>query len=492
MLPEIGVIMGLAGILISLGLLIWLAYRGWSVLLLAPAAALLAAAFSREPLLASWTQTFMGSAAQFVMQFFPIFLLGALFGKLMEDTGSVESIAAFMTKTLGTKRAILAVVLAGAIVTYGGVSLFVAFFVLAPMATAMFKAADIPRRLMPGAIMLGTATFTMSALPGSPAIQNAIPMPFFGTTPFAAPGLGIIAAAVMLIVGLGWLARQEASARLAGEGFGGGAVLPGEAAAEDELVRERATVAQSFDPAETGHAKHSKSAPPILLAALPLIVVIAVNLLMSFWVLPSIDASFLAEERWGKTSLTAVGGIWSVVVALIAAIAVLVAINGWRLPSLRQSMDAGANASVLPIFSVASLVGFGAVVAALPAFAMVRDWVLGVGGGPLVSLAVATNVLAALTGSASGGLTIALDALGPTYMRIAAEQGIDPALMHRVAVIGAGALDSLPHNGAVVTLLAVCGSTHGESYFDIVMAAIVSALIALAVVIVLGSTFGSF
>ena len=484
--------MGLAGILISLGLLIWLAYRGWSVLLLAPAAALLAAAFSREPLLASWTQTFMGSAAQFVMQFFPIFLLGALFGKLMEDTGSVESIAAFMTKTLGTKRAILAVVLAGAIVTYGGVSLFVAFFVLAPMATAMFKAADIPRRLMPGAIMLGTATFTMSALPGSPAIQNAIPMPFFGTTPFAAPGLGIIAAAVMLIVGLGWLARQEASAKHAGEGFGGGAVLPGEAAAEDELVRERATVAQSFDPAETGHAKHSKSAPPILLAALPLIVVIAVNLLMSFWVLPSIDASFLAEERWGKTSLTAVGGIWSVVVALIAAIAVLVAINGWRLPSLRQSMDAGANASVLPIFSVASLVGFGAVVAALPAFAMVRDWVLGVGGGPLVSLAVATNVLAALTGSASGGLTIALDALGPTYMRIAAEQGIDPALMHRVAVIGAGALDSLPHNGAVVTLLAVCGSTHGESYFDIVMAAIVSALIALAVVIVLGSTFGSF
>src|SRR4029078_8053399 len=131
------------------------------------------------------TQTFMGSAARFVGQFFPLFLLGALFGKLMEDSGSVTSIAQFMTDKLGPNRAILAVVLAGAIVTYGGVSLFVAFFVIAPMAEALSTAADIPRRRMPSAIGLGTLTFTMSALPGTPALQNAIPMPFFGTTPFA-------------------------------------------------------------------------------------------------------------------------------------------------------------------------------------------------------------------------------------------------------------------------------------------------------------------
>ena len=171
---------------------------------------------------------------------------------------------------------------------------------------------------------------------------------------------------------------------------------------------------------------------------------------------------------------------------------ICVVVNRGRLSDLRGSMDAGANASVLPALSVASLVGFGAVVAALPAFAVVRDWVLSIGGGPLVSLTVATNVLAALTGSASGGLTIALDALGATYMRLAAEQGIDPALLHRVAVISAGTLDSLPHNGAVVTLLAVCGSTHRESYRDIVMVAIVGAVIALAAVIALGSAFGSF
>src|SRR5262249_25608205 len=148
-------------------------------------------------------------------------------------------------------------------------------------------------------------------------------------------------------------------------------------------------------------------------------------------------------------------------------------------------VDAGANASVLPAVSVASLVGFGAVIAALPAFTLVREWVLSIGGGPLVSLAAATNILAALTGSASGGLTIALDALGPTYLRIAQESGIDPSILHRIAVIGAGALDTLPHNGAVVTLLAVCGATHKQAYFDIVMVAIVSAMLSLAAVIVL-------
>ena len=487
--------MGLAGIFVALILLIWLAYRGGSVLLLAPAAALVAAAVSRQPLLANWTQTFMGSAAQFVAQFFPIFLLGAVFGKLMEDSGSVSAIADFMTEKLGPRRAILAVVLAGALVTYGGVSLFVAFFVLAPMAHALFQAAAIPKRLMPAALALGTSTFTMSALPGTPAIQNAIPMPFFGTTPFAAPGLGVIASAIMLGFGLWWLRRAEAAARRAGEGYGGNVGDKTDAAqnaAQDELIRERATAAREFDPAEIGHGHISQSIPPIALAALPLIVVVGVNLVMSIFVLPRLDVSYLAEERWGPTSLAAVGGVWSVVAALAAAVVTLIAVNFRRLPTLRESLGAGANASVLPVLSVASLVGFGAVVAALPAFAIVREWVLSIEGGPLVSLAVSTNVLAALTGSASGGLTIALDALGSTYMRLAAENGIDPAIMHRVAVIGAGTLDSLPHNGAVVTLLAVCGSTHRESYLDIVMVAIVSAILALAAVIALGSVFGSF
>jgi H+/gluconate symporter-like permease len=484
--------MGLVGILISLALLIWLSFRGWSVLLLAPAVALLAAALAGEPLLAHWTQTFMGTAAGFIAQFFPIFILGALFGKLMDDSGSVQTIANFMSTRLGQRRAILAVVLAGALVTYGGVSLFVAFFVLAPMARELFRAADIPQRLMPAAIALGTSTFTMSAMPGTPAIQNTIPMPFFGTTPFAAPGLGIIASAIMLAFGLWWLGRAESSARKAGEGFGGETDVAAKAVADDEFIRERATAAHEFDPAEISRGKRSDATPSVGIAMLPLLVVVGVNLLMSFLILPRLDFSFLAEERWGSTSLAGVAGVWSVAVALATASLTLIIFNWQRLPALRASMDAGANASVLPIFAVASLVGFGAVVAALPAFAMVREWVLSISGGPLVSLAIATNVLAALTGSASGGLTIALDALGATYLQLAVDTGIDPALMHRIAVIGSGTLDSLPHNGAVVTLLAVCGSTHRKSYFDIVMANIAGPIVALVVVIILGSMLGSF
>jgi len=482
--------MGLLGILIGLILLIWFAFRGWSVLLLAPAAALVAALFGGEPLLASWTQIFMRSGAGFFAQFFPLFLLGAVFGKLMDDSGSVSAVADFMIGKLGERRAMLAVVLAGALVTYGGVSLFVAFFVLAPMAQALFRAANIPRRLMPAAIVLGTSTFTMSAMPGTPSIQNAIPMPFFGTTPFAAPGIGVIASVVMLGFGLWWLGRAEKVARQSGEGYGTDSISVD--LTSDELVRERATTAREFDPAEIGHGRHSETAPSILEASAPLVVVMMVNLMMSLVVLPRLDFGFLSEERWGSTSLSGVAGVWSVVVALAAATLTVILLNRHRLLALRESMDAGANASVLPTVSVASLVGFGAVIAALPAFAVVREWVLAIEGGPLVSLAVATNMLAALTGSASGGLTIALDALGATYMEIASQAGINPQLLHRIAVIGSGTLDILPHNGAVVTLLAICGSTHRESYFDIVMVGIVGSLVALVAIILIGGTFGSF
>ena len=483
--------MGLLGILLALAFLVFLAYRGWSVLLLAPLAALIAAVVAREPLLAHWTQTFMGAAAKFLAEFFPLFLLGAVFGKLMDDSGSIQAISRFMIERLGSERAILAVVLAGAMVTYGGVSLFVAFFMLAPMARSLFQGANIPRRLIPASIVLGTSTFTMSALPGTPAIQNAIPMPFFGTTTFAAPGLGTIASLIMLSFGLWWLRRAEMAARKAGEGYGAD-TKENALSVDDDFVRERAVAAREFDPAEIRRGHHSESSPPIVWAMLPLVVVVTVNLVMSVVVWPRLDLSFLGEERWGATTLAAVGGVWSVATALASAIVVVVVTSWSRLPMLRESMDAGANASVLPAFGVASLVGFGAVIAALPAFATVRDWVLSIGGGPLVSLAVATNILASLTGSASGGMTIALDALGETYLRLAAGAGIDPALLHRVSTISAGTLDSLPHNGAVVSLLAVCGLTHRESYRDMVMVGIVGAFLALLAVILLGSAVGSF
>ncbi|MGA8560498.1 MAG: GntP family permease [Pseudolabrys sp.] len=483
--------MGLFAILFALGLLMWLAYRGWSVLLVSPLAALVAAALSGEPLLAHWTQTFMNGAARFFIQWFPMFLLGGLFGKLMDDSKSISSIANFLTDRLGTRNTMLSVVLASALVTYGGVSVFVAFFVLVPMAITMFQSADIPRRLLPATIGLGAFTFTMSALPGSPSVNNAIPMPYFGTTTFAAPGIGIIASVITFAFGMWWLRRAEAAARSAGEGYGSDS---DSTLVIDERTREHAMPAGEFDPAEIHHGKRASSEPSFVLAVLPLFVVIVVNFLLSLIVFPRLDSyfAFLEKEVWGGTTIGAVAGVWSLILALAAGTLTIIIINYRRLPALRESLDAGANSAALPILTIASLVGFGAVVAALPAFTAVRDAVLSIPGGPLISLTVAMNILAGLTGTASGGMAIALNALGGTFLSLAAEHGIDPALMHRVTTISAGTLDALPHNGTVLLLLQISKLTHKESYLDMVMTVIVSVIISLVAVIALGSMFGSF
>jgi H+/gluconate symporter-like permease len=328
----------------------------------------------------------------------------------------------------------------------------------------------------------------MTALPGTPAIQNAIPMPHFGTTIFAAPGLGVIAAAVILGFGLWWLGRVEAAARSRGEGYGPEA----HATPDAELARERATDTDAFDPAELPHGRRSEHLPSFAVAVVPIAVVLAVNLSMTWLVLPRLDTSFLAEARWGGVSLQAVSGIWSVVTALIVASLVLVALNRRRLSALLKTLDAGANASVLPIFNVASLSGFGAVVAALPAFAVVRDGLLALPGGPLVSMAVAVAAMGVVTASASGALTIALDTFGETYAGLAAQAGIDPALMHRIAALASGPLAQLPHSGAIATLLSICGATMRQSYRDIAMVILVGPLLALVVAIALGKAFGSF
>ncbi|MBR0839908.1 GntP family permease [Bradyrhizobium liaoningense] len=481
--------MGLIGILLGLALLMWLAYRGVSVLLVSPLAALIAAVFSGEPLLAHWTQTFMSGAARFVAQWFPMFMLGGLFGKLMGDSGSISSIARYLTDKLGTSRTVLAVVIASAIVTYGGVSVFVAFFVLVPMAHEMFRAANIPRRLLPATVGLGAFTFTMSVMPGTPSVNNAIPMPYFGTTTFAAPGLSIIASAIIFVFGMWWLGRVEAAARKAGEGYGGEAET---APVVSEMVREQAAPAGDFDPAELPHGKQAERGPPFAVAVLPIVVVIVTNFLMSLIVFPRLDFSFLSEEQWGGTTIGAVSGVWSVIVALAAANLAVLFLNLRRLPSLRESLDAGANSAALPMLMIASLVGFGAVVAALPAFTTVRDAVFGIAGGPLVSLSVSMNVLAGLTGTASGGMAIVLNAFGDDFLRLGAEHHIAPELMHRITTMSAGTLDALPHNGTVLLLLQISGLTHRESYLDMVMTVIVSCIIALIAVLILGSFFGSF
>ncbi len=478
---------GLLGILLALGLLIWLAYRGISVLILGPVMALLAAAFSLQPGLATYTQVFMPATGQFIITYFPLFLLGAIFGRLMDDSGSARVIADHIVMRLGISQAIPAVVLACAVLTYGGVSLFVVAFAIYPVAVALFRRADIPKRLIPATMALGAFTFTMTALPGTPAIQNAIPMPHFGTTPFAAPGLGTIAALVMATFGLWWLLRQRMRAAAAGEGYG----LHTDNAIEVDETRRDLALEGGYDLREIETARQSDP-PGFLLAILPIILVIALNLVLSVHLFPALDTDYLGEVRFGATDIASVRGIWAIIVALMVAILVIVAANWSRLRRLRESLSDGANASVLPIFNTASLVGFGAVVAGLPAFEAVRSAVDGIGAGPVTSLAISTSVLAGLTGSASGGMSIALDAVGADYLALAREAGISADLLHRVTTLATGSLDSLPHNGAVVSLIGICGLTHRDSYKDIAMVAVVGPLLALICILVLSTLFGAF
>lgn len=484
---------GLAGVVLPLVLLIYFSYRGISVLVLAPVMALLAVVLTGSvPVLASYTQIFMPSAGQFIVLYFPLFLLGAIFGKLMDDSGAALSIARHIVKWLGPQRAILSVVLACALLTYGGVSLFVVAFAVFPIAAALFYEAQIPKRLIPATIALGAFTFTMTALPGTPAIQNAIPMPFFGTTPFAAPGLGIIAALIMFACGQIWLERQARRAVKNGEGYGDYPDAPARKSAD---IRPRAQ-GEGFDINEIEEKdwnnNTSENLPSFSLAVAPIIIVIMLNYFLSTHVFTAMNTGYLHEARYGSTTIDSVRGVWAIICALTAAGLFLVIAHYKRFKSLRQSLDGGANAAVLPIFNTASLVGFGAVIAALPAFVWIQGAVENIGGGPLVSLAISVNILAGVTGSASGGMSIALQTLGEGYLAMAEESGISPALLHRITTVATGGLDSLPHNGAVVTLLGICGLTHRQAYKDLFFVAVLFPLLALATVVMLGSVLGAF
>lgn len=470
--------MALFGILLSLGLLMYLAYRGINVLILAPLMAILAVLLSGDvPVMATYTQVFMKSLGGYIITYFPLFLLGAIFGKVMADSGSARVIAAKIVEWLGPNRAIAAVVLACGVLTYGGVSLFVVAFAIYPIANSLFRQADIPKRLMPAAIALGSFTFTMTALPGTPAIQNAIPMPFFGTTPFAAPLYGTIAGLIMLFGGTLWLNRRAAAAKARGEGYGNHADPDAEAA-------------NAVDPSERAAAVHGD--PSFAIAIAPAIAVIVLNALLTYVVIPRLDTTYLAQPQYGETTVMAVRGTWAIIGALLASVVLAVALNWRRFRDLTDTVNKGTFGSMLPAFNTASEVGYGAVIAALPAFGLIRDAVLGLfPENPVASLAVAVNVLAGITGSASGGMSIALQALGEQFAQMGQAQGVSMELMHRVTALASGGFDALPHNGAVITLLAITGMTHRKSYSDIFVVSVAIPVLATIAVILLGQ-FGTY
>lgn len=462
--------MSTLAIVISLFLLMFLAYRGISVLLLAPLMASLAVLLSGEAafLLPIYTDTFMKALGNYVIQFFPLFLLGALFGQLMADSGAAQAIAQGIVKRLGTRHVVLTVVIACAVLTYGGVSLFVVAFAIYPISRELFQQADVPKRLIPAAIALGSFTFTMTALPGTPSIQNAIPIPFFETNSFAAPGLGLIAGVIMLTLGILYLQSRVAAARARGEGYGEHTEREGE-----------------------GEESAAQTRMPLALALIPLVLVIGLNALFTYGIFPSMELDYISA-RFENVSPSGQSGLWAILIALLSACTWLIVTRWHRWQDLRGTVNKGCFGSLLPIFNTASEVGYGAVIASLAGFAIIRDAVLNVSDNPLISEAVAMSVLSGITGSSSGGLSIALQTLGDEYLAMAQAAGISPELMHRVATLASGGMDTLPHSGAVITLLTICGLTHRQSYGNLAMVTIVLPLSALVTVITLGTLFGSF
>lgn len=460
---------GLIGLFISLIALMYFAYKGINVLVLAPICAIAAVlmqpeiyeASSQGMALSYYTQVFMGALGKYVIQYFPIFLLGAVFGKLMNDSRAAEVIGETISKKVGSNHAILATILACGILTYGGVSLFVVAFCVFPISVALYAQAGIPKKYIPGAIAVGSFTFTMTAIPGTPAIQNAIPMPYFGTTTFAAPGLGIIAGLMMFGLGLLWMNFNSR--------------------------KDRVAVTEATIEVAAGER------PSFLLALTPLVIVIVMNFLFSQQLIPAWNAAHLKLPLFGGIELKAVKGLWAIILSLTLAIAFILVFFRKYNKSHVDSINHGTMGSLLPIFNTSSEVGYGAVIASLASFTLLKEAVMNISpSNPLISEAVAINALAGITGSASGGMSIGLEVLGAKYLEMAQQLNISPELLHRVAALSSGGFDTLPHNGAVISLLAICGLTHKDSYLDIFMTAVAIPVVSTVTVIILGTMFGSF
>lgn len=451
----------------ALMLLMVVAYRGYSVILFAPIAAMLAVLLTQPGAVAPvFTGIFMEKMVGFVKLYFPVFLLGAVFGKLIELSGFSKSIVTAIISLVGRERAILCIVLVCAVLTYGGVSLFVVVFAVYPFAAEMFRQGGIPKRLIPGTIALGAFSFTMDALPGTPQIQNIIPTTFFGTTTWAAPVLGTLGGLIVLTAGITYLSWRVRAAERAGEGYGEGHINEPEPVAAETLASP-------------------------WVALLPLIVVGVANKLLTesipLWYGPKSEVQ-LAMAKPIVTDVGPVTAIWAVQGALILGI-VTVLVFAYR-PVMEKfasgSKDAIAGA-LLASMNTASEYGFGAVIAALPGFLVVADALRAI-PNPLVNEAVTVTTLAGITGSASGGLSIALATMAEQFKTAAAASGIPLEVMHRVAAMASGGMDTLPHNGAVITLLAVTGLTHRVSYPDIFAVTVIKTLTVFVVIAIYYAT----
>lgn len=430
--------------LLALGLLMLAAYRGYSVILFAPLVALGAVLLTQPAAVAPvFSDIFMDKLVGFVKLYFPVFLLGAVFGKLIEFSGFSRSIVSAVTRLMGQNKAMPVIILVCALLTYGGVSLFVVVFAVYPFAAEMFRQSQIPKRLMPATIALGAFTFTMDALPGSPQIQNIIPTTFYGTTSWAAPWLGVLGSAFVAIGGWLYLEAMRRKAQHRGEGYG------------SELVNEPET------PADL-------NLPHPMIALLPLIIVGVANLLFT-WLIPQAYGNHFLIDLPGlkapmESDVKKMVAIWAVMAALLCGIITIFLFAGRSLKGkLADGSKVAVGGAMLAALNTASEYGFGGVIAALPGFVQVADALKAI-PNPLLNQAITINILSGITGSSSGGMSIALAAMADRFVESAHAAGIPLEVMHRVASMAAGGMDTLPHNGAIITLLAVTGLTHRQAY----------------------------
>jgi H+/gluconate symporter-like permease len=459
--------MSIAIAALSLILLMLAAYRGMSVILMAPLLAMLAVLLTDPAAVpAAFSGLFMERVGSFLKLYFPVFLLGALFGKLIEISGFSRAIVTAVIALVGAGRAIPAIMIVTALLTYGGVSVFVAVFAVYPFAAEMFRRADIPKRLVPATIGLGAITFTMDALPGTPQIQNIIPTSFFGTTAWAAPVLGSIGSLCIMGMGLAYLGWRRRALVAAGEGYG----------APETLVNE---------PEQQGEERRVHP----LIALQPLLVVglgnLALTIAIPRW-MPQEDVTLalpgMAEPVAVKVAQ--LSALWAVEGALMGGIATILL---FAFPTVARRFADGSKAAVggalLAGMNTAVEYGFGAVIAALPGFLMVKEALKAI-PNPLLNEAVTVTSLAGITGSASGGLSIALAAMAEQFAAAGDAAGIPREVLHRVASMASGGMDSLPHNGAVITLLAVTGLTHRQAYKDIFALTLIKTLTVFIVIAV--------
>lgn len=428
----------------SMALLMYLVIHGKSIFVVAPLCALLASLFSGLDPLSQMNEAYMSGFADYIKRFYFIFVLGAVFGKMMDESGAAVTVARSVGWCLGSDRACLAVVLASAVLTYGGVSLFVVGFSIYPLAVQLFRSANLPRQFIPAAIAFGSITFTMTSA-GSPEIQNLIPIKYLVDSRTGEPltdaragwPVSLIVAALMFAAGQFYLERTIQRAISAGERF-----VP----REGDRVEPTASAG---------------AGPALFTAILPLITtLLGLNALP--WLCHIIAKQWISHTQFPSLHhvLTHIleDGSLAIFLGVITGTIVL---RPW-LADRWNCFGEGFFNGLLAVGSTSAMVGFGAAIKKLPAFDLVVNWVTQLPGDPLLGAAIAVAIIAAIAGSASGGQGIALPILKPIYVD---QLGVDPRALHRVVAIASGTLDSLPANGYVVMLIRnICGETHSRAY----------------------------